>query len=114
MNEEPKAGKKRRGRRVFDEAYRRHAVELALNSDRPLKAIAESLGIAPAKLYRWREEYAPRPGEGGVPRSLEEAAAEIQRLRTEVLRLREREVILKKSLGILSEVPGSGMPTSKS
>jgi len=104
----------RKPRRTFDEAYRRHAVELTLNSGRTVKAIAEALGIEPYKLYLWREQYAPIPGEGGVPGSIEDAAAEIRRLRAEVLRLREREVVLKKSLGILSETPGSAMPKSTS
>ena len=38
---------------------------------------------------------------------------EIARLRAEVVRLRERETILKKSLGILSELPPRGMPKLK-
>jgi transposase len=114
MKEKPEEEMKRKPRRRFDEAYRRHAVELTLSSGRSVKAIAESLGIAPYKLYRWREQYAPLPGTAGVPASLEDAAAEIRRLRGEVIRLRERELILKKSLGILSETPESGMPTSKS
>jgi hypothetical protein len=43
---------------------------------------------------------------------LEQAHREIARLRGEVVRLQEREMILKKSLGILSEPPRSGMPKS--
>jgi hypothetical protein len=50
---------------------------------------------------------------GGRARTLEEAEAEVGRLRAEVIRLRERELVLKKSLGILSEAPGSGLPGSK-
>lgn len=46
-------------------------------------------------------------------RKLEEAEQEIARLRSEVIRMREREVVLKKSLGILSETPESGMPRLK-
>ena len=37
----------------------------------------------------------------------------IERLRTELVRMQDREIVLKKSLGILSETPGSGMPKSK-
>jgi transposase len=115
MKEKHEETTSRKPRRTFDEAYRRHAVELTMSSGRSVKAIAEALGIAAYKLYKWREQYAPLPGvNAGAPRSLEDAAAEIRRLRTEVIRLRERELILKKSLGILSETPESGMPTSKS
>ena len=64
-------------------------------------------------LYEWRRIYAPKPSASGpAPRSLEDAQEEITRLRAEVVRLRERETILKKSLGILSEPPASGMPGS--
>ena len=56
-----------------------------------------------------------RPGaDTGAPRTLEEAIAEITRLRTELGRMHERENVLKKSLGILSETPGSGLPRSRS
>jgi transposase-like protein len=76
-----------------------------------VKTVAKELGIPAWQLYEWRKIYAPRPGEGGPdPKTLEEAGKEIGRLRAEVIRMREREVVLKKSLGILSETPESGMP----
>ena len=98
-------------RRRFDTTYKRHAVELTLHGDRSVKAVAKELGIPAWQLYEWRKIYAPRPGEGGPDhKTLEEAGKEISRLRDEVIRMREREVVLKKSLGILSETPESGMP----
>lgn len=101
-------------RRHYDETYQRHAVELTLQGTRTVRAIAQELGVSASRLYAWRQLYAPRPGaEVGAPQSLEAANEEIARLRGEVLRLRERETVLKKSLGILSETPGSGMPGSK-
>ena len=101
-------------RRTYDETYKRHAVELTLRGDRTVKTVAADLGIAAWALYEWRRLYAPRPGEGGLaPRTLAEAEEEIGRVRAEVVRLREREIVLKKSLGILSETPGSGMPGSR-
>jgi hypothetical protein len=48
-----------------------------------------------------------------VPQTLEEAEKEIGRLRAELIRMREREIVLKKSVGILSETPESGMPRLK-
>lgn len=102
-----------RQRRHFDETFKRHAVELTLRDDRSVRAVAEQLGVTDSMLYEWRRLFAPRPGaEVGTPRSLEEANREIARLRHEVVRLQEREIVLKKSLGILSETPGSGMPRS--
>lgn len=110
-NEKP-AGK--RSRRHFDEAYKRHAVDLTLQGTRSVRAIAEELAVTDSMLHAWRRLYAPRPGvDTGAPQSLEAANQEITRLRGELMRMRERETILKKSLGILSETPGSGMPGSK-
>lgn len=101
-------------RRHFDEAYKRHAVDLTLQGTRSVREIAKELGVTDSMLYEWRRLYAPRPGaDGGTPQSLEAAQQEIARLRSELMRMRERETVLKKSLGILSETPASGMPGSK-
>jgi transposase-like protein len=114
MNQTDRNGSGAAPRRRFDETYKRHAVELTLHGDRTVKTVAKELGIPAWALYEWRKLYAPRPGDvGAAPRTLEEAEKEIGRLRAEVLRLRDREVVLKKSLGILSETPESGMPRSK-
>jgi transposase-like protein len=98
-------------RRQYDETYKRHAVELTLRDDRTVKAIAKELGIPAWALYEWRKLYGPRPGDPRpAPQSLAEAEKEIAELRAEVVRMRERESILKKAMGMLSEPPASGMP----
>jgi hypothetical protein len=58
-----------------------------------------------------REPNASRSEPKGK-RSVEELEAEIRRLRTENAKLLEQREVLKKSLGILSEVPPRGMPGS--
>ena len=114
MNQTDRNGSGATSRRKFDEIYKRNAVELTLHGGRSTKTVAKELGIPAWALYEWRRLYAPRPGEGGpAPQTLEEALQENGRLRAEVIRLRDREVVLKKSLGILSEPPESGMPRSK-
>jgi transposase-like protein len=114
MNQTDRKGSGAAPRGKFDETYKRHAVELTLHGDRTVKAVAKELGLPAWQLYEWRKLYAPRPGEGGpTPQTLEEAVQENERLRAEVIRLRERETVLKKSLGILSETPESGMPRSR-
>jgi transposase len=101
-------------RRKYDETFKRHAVDLTLHGDRSVKTVAKELGIPDWALYEWRKLYAPLPGDHGVaPQTLEQAEKEIARLRAEVMRMREREIVLKKSLGILSETPESGMPRSR-
>jgi transposase len=97
-----------------DETFKRNAVELSLRGDRTVAQLAVELGVSAWSLYQWRKLYGPSVrGTGSVPQTLEEKDAEIRQLRAEVLRMREREIVLKKSLGILSETPESGMPKSK-
>ena len=101
-------------RRTYDEDYKRHAVALTLERGRRVSDVATELGINLTMLYEWRRQYAPQPtADNGVPQTPEEKDAEIRRLRAELVRMQEREVVLKKSLGILSETPESGMPRSK-
>ena len=116
MKETNQNAKPTKPRRQYDETFKRHAVELSLSTTRTVMAVAQELGVTKSMLYRWRELYAPRPS--GVeypagPRTLEQAEAENRQLRAEVIRMRERETVLKKSLGILSETPESGMPRLK-
>ena len=101
----------RKPRRKFDEVFKRNAVDLTLRGDRTLASIARELGISEGMLHEWRHKFAARPGvEVGEPKTLEEANDEIVRLRRELLKMRERETILKKSLGILSEPPERSLP----
>ena len=109
---EEKPGK--RTRRQFDEAYKRHAVELTMQGTRSVRQIVADMGVTDTMLYEWRRLFAPRAGaDTGTPQTAAEKDEEIRRLRAEVVRLQEREIVLKKSLGILSETPESGMPKSK-
>ena len=114
MNQPARKGTGATPRRKFDETYKRHAVESTLHGDRTVIAVAKELELPPWQLYEWRKFYAPRPGAAGpAPQTLEDAVQENARLRAELIRMRERESVLKKSLGILSETPESGMPRLK-
>jgi len=116
MKDKNKEGKGRGKSRWFDETFKRHAVDLSMRGDRTVREVAESLGVNPTNLYQWRGLYAPRPAPGGgeqPERTLAQAEEENRDLRAQVARLREREIVLKKSLGILSETPESGMPRFK-
>jgi transposase-like protein len=93
----------------------RSGVELTLHG-RSVQSVAIELGLSSSELYRWRKEYAPPPGGGGggggppIPATRDAMEAEIRRLRAEVVRLQDREIRLKKFLGILSELSESGLP----
>jgi transposase-like protein len=90
-------------------------LELWRASGRSAAKVAAELGIRPPLLYRWaRLERFPEAAQPGPKprRSLEEVEAENRHLRAENRKLLEQREVLKKSLGILSEVPHSGMPGS--
>jgi transposase-like protein len=66
-------------------------------------------------LYKWSTDARQtQEGQGArEARSLAELEAENARLRDENAKLLEQREVLKKSLGILSEMPPRGMPGSK-
>jgi len=103
----------KRVRRKFDDAFKRQAVELWLNSGRAATQVAAELGIRAQRLSAWRERFAPPPpggeGGGGAKRRAEQLEAENTRLRRENDYLRQQRDILKKTLGILSEPPANAL-----
>ena len=103
------------GKATYSDEYKQQALELWRKSGRSAAKVGAELGIRPARLYEWSREHRP-VGEGQAARgarSLEELEAENRRLREENAKLLEQREVLKKSLGILSEMPPRGMPGSK-
>lgn len=104
-----------RDRASYTEQYKQEALELWRASGRSAAKVASELGIRPPLLYRWArlERVADTSKTVRQPeRSVAALEAEIRRLRSENAKLLEQREILKKSLGILSEVPHRGMPES--
>ena len=104
-------------KRRYDAEFKRRAVELTERGDRTVREIARELGMGEDLLSAWRREYGvafrrgvPMPTQ---PRSVAEIEQENRELRARLSEMEAREVILKKSLGILSATPGSGMPKWK-
>ena len=91
-----------RKRRSFTPEFRHEAVRLALESDRPLSAIARELGIRPDQLRHWKQEItravgAPAPASGETPEQ------ELRRLRREVAVLRQERDFLKKAAAFFAQ-----------
>jgi transposase len=105
-----------RSKATYTDEYKQQALELWRASGRSAAKVGTELGIRPPLLYRWaRAERPPANNSSSGQarlRSVEELEAEIRRLRAENAKLLEQREVLKKSLGILSEVPPRGMPGS--
>lgn len=86
-------------RRNFDEAFKRDAVKLLLQGDKPLKQLAQDLGVSHWNLRDWKRRYGPP----APVRSTEALESELRALRRENEHLRAQRDVLKKTLGILAE-----------
>jgi len=103
MNDEPKTKYKR-----YDEAFKRSAVEHWMVSGKSARLIADELGINQQNLHKWKQKFKTLPA-GQVAGTLEAMQAENRRLQRELHRVVQQRDILKKTLGIISEPPGTGL-----
>ena len=94
-------------RRVYSKEFKVEAVELTERSEKNVKEISDELGISCHVLYRWRSNYL-KEGEDSFPGhgNLKESERELKKLERELLVVKEERDILKKALGIFSQVPG--------
>jgi transposase len=84
-----------RSRPPYPEQFRREAVELVRKSGRPVREIAEDLGVTDQSLRNWLKQANVDAGRAhGVSSDEKE---ELRRLRREVRTLREEREILKKA-----------------
>ena len=95
----------------YDKEFKDHAVEMVLESGRPLRVVARELGVSDTSLRKWKEEYlgdvVGKPeGRKYTPEFL---AEENRQLREENEYLKRQRDILKKACGILSDSPQRGM-----
>lgn len=97
----------------YDESFKANAVELVIQSGRPLKVVARELGVSDTSLREWKQKYLERmdtPQGAHQKLTPESLVEENQRLRRENEYLARQRDILKKACGILSETPPRGMP----
>ena len=105
---------------AYSREFREGAVDLLISSARPLKHVAEELGVTPNTLRLWRNRAAGiggegrdrdrrEPGEMPSGASDPDEASELKRLRRENEQLRRQRDILKKAASILAEDPHLGM-----
>jgi transposase len=92
----------KRTRRRFTAEFKAQAVKRLLEGGRPLVEVATELGLGTGQLSTWRtEQLAAGSAEALVARKAEEAEA--QRLRREVKRLEEENLILRKAAAFFAK-----------
>ena len=104
-----------RSKARYTEEYKKEALKLWRASGRSAAKVAAELGIRAPLLYRWahlEREPETTKAKSKAEGSVAELEAEIRRLRAENAKLLEQREVLKKTLGILSELPPRGMPES--
>ena len=102
MNHEPTIKHKR-----YDEAFKRSAIAHWMISGKSGRQIGAELGVNVQTLHAWKKKFKALPA-GQVAGTLEALQAENRRLQRELHRAVVQRDILKKTLGIISEVPGNG------
>lgn len=105
------------GKSHYTPEFKEEALASWRQSGKSAAKMAAELGIRAPLLYRWANQQRLAAQQGSQrllpkPERLGEMQAEIERLRAENAKLLEQREVLKKSLGILSETPPSGMPKS--
>ena len=97
----------------FTPEFKREAVRLLERGDKPVSQLALELGVPRNRLYKWRDAQAAL-GEHAFPgsgrRSPEQL--ELNRLRRELARVTEENVILKKAKAYFASASPRGTPGS--
>ena len=91
--------RKRKPYKVYTPEFKREAVRLMEESDRPAAEIAMELGIRRNQLYKWKQQLQASGMEAfsGRGRPKKEKQSEVSALRQENARLKEELEILKKA-----------------
>ncbi len=87
---------------TYTEEFKREAVRLVTDEGHARKQVARDLGVSAGTLRDWIHRYAP--GDAVVSEALPEAE-QLRQLRRENERLRMERDILKKAVGIFSQMP---------
>jgi transposase-like protein len=99
-------------RRKFDETFKREAVQNWLHSGKSAEVVGQELGINANLLYAWRKLVPAVAGgraTAAKPGSVADLQGQLEAAQRELRHVREQCIILKKTLGILSEPSPNAM-----
>lgn len=100
-------------RQRFSAEFKREAVRLLEQGDKPVTQLALELGIARNRLYKWRDALhaeGVHAFQGSGRRSPQQQ--ELAQLRRQLARLEEENSILKKATAYFASAPKRGTPGS--
>lgn len=83
-------------KRIYTEEFRKMAVELSYNSDKPLTHICKELGVSGSLLYKWRKDM-------GTESKMSDSQ-EVKELKKKLANLEVENQILKKALAICNRM----------
>ena len=90
-------------RQTYTREFKQEAAKLSYNSDKPVEAIAESLGVSQSSLNRWRREYRADPDQAFPGQGQQKQRdAEVARLKKELKQAQLENEILKKAAAIFT------------
>ena len=99
-------------RRKFDETFKREAVQNWLHSGKSAEIVGQELGVNANLLYAWRKLVPAVAGGRATavkPGSVADLQGQLEAAQRELRHVREQCIILKKTLGILSEPSPNAM-----
>ena len=87
-----------RRRKVYSAEFKREAVRLAEESDKPTTVVARELGLRVNQIYKWKRQLEAK-GEDAFPGQGQQSGLEAEnaRLRRELAAAKEEVEILKKA-----------------
>ena len=88
----------------YDEDFKKNAVQLSHASSKPVREVAEDLGISEALLYRWRKRYR----KDGEPTEFSEMEKELKQLRLENAELKIKQDMLRKATAYFANLHTNG------
>lgn len=92
--------------KVYDEDFKRSAVEMVIHSGKAIVQIGRELGVSEASLHAWKKAYLKQMAPAridGREQSAEQLVEENRLLRKENQYLKRQREILKKAMSILGE-----------
>ena len=95
-----KKGMKRPG---YTKEFKERAVQLSVEGDQTLEALAGELGVSPNTLSRWRERQGVSTPRGGDAQALRDARAEIEELKKRNRQLEKEKKLAEMEREILKK-----------